>query len=321
MFCPYPSRSLHSPPPPSPLPSPLPLSQTWSVADAVVGSTLQAVFSGAARAADFPATAAWASAVAATPWFQSAQGAAERGAAGGAPSGEAAVALQRRQDLVLGRLKALEARVAAAEKKQSGTSASSAPVRVMSACAAAGAPSAILVRAPAEYYAWPLAERARFLGCPTAHLCKTIVMENIHCTHDALLPRFNSRFYAVVVQYVAKLNIEKIKKVIREQWPTAEEDSTAGPCPSNKHFKFQVAPGDASARLTGFEHNAVTLYGMREPVPILVDEAVAALPFVWMGGGEESLKLKVNVREVVAGLGCIVGRVSTPRGEGEADDA
>ena len=73
---------------------------------------------------------------------------------------------------------------------------------------------------PAEYYSWDLRRRKQELQAPsTAHLCKTLVMENTRisggwyyflcaagCSGNSNVcgaeqGRWNSRFYAIIVQY------------------------------------------------------------------------------------------------------------------------
>eukprot|EP00947_MAST-08B_sp_MAST-8B-sp1_P002149 g2149.t1 len=216
---------------------------------------------------------------------------------------------------------------------------------VLRACEAAGARSAKVVQAPGDYYSWTLQQRARFLGTAPPHLCKTVVMENVWWNGggpgggsgdapnaaavavDPLTapppPLHNARYYAVIVQYVAKLDVAKMSKVVRGMWP-----ASAGQCPSNKAFKFQVAQGDASLRLTGYAHNGVTVYGMRcgaERMPVIVDAAILNLdpPQIFLGGGDKDLKLRVDTGELVQSLGAgpgkaaITASVSNPRGEGD----
>ena len=72
-----------------------------------------------------------------------------------------------------------------------------------------------MVIADEFYYQKTLEQRRDILGAPsTSYLCKTIVFENT--AYDA---KFEGPFYpkyiAVMVQYVSKINTEKLNKEIR----------------------------------------------------------------------------------------------------------
>ncbi|RLN98796.1 hypothetical protein BBJ28_00024110 [Nothophytophthora sp. Chile5] len=54
-------------------------------------------------------------------------------------------------------------------------------------------PSAFLKAAPADYYAWTLAQRASLLGCQIPHLCKSIIVENVACANSSIEDPLNSR--------------------------------------------------------------------------------------------------------------------------------
>ncbi|ETV88139.1 hypothetical protein, variant 2 [Aphanomyces astaci] len=140
--------------------------------------------------------------------------------------------------------------------------------------------SARLHRAPHDYYDWTLADRAKFLQCNVAQLCKSIIMENVAWKSDMphvpryyillstlrchpppsiyLAPWF--RFVCVIVQYKAKINSDKVAKLIR--------DASTSVKISRKQVNFQHAPPDTSALLTGFEFNGVSPFGMSTALPV-----------------------------------------------------
>ncbi|ETV88140.1 hypothetical protein, variant 3 [Aphanomyces astaci] len=117
--------------------------------------------------------------------------------------------------------------------------------------------SARLHRAPHDYYDWTLADRAKFLQCNVAQLCKSIIMENVAWKSD--MPHV-PRFVCVIVQYKAKINSDKVAKLIR--------DASTSVKISRKQVNFQHAPPDTSALLTGFEFNGVSPFGMSTALPV-----------------------------------------------------
>ena len=71
----------------------------------------------------------------------------------------------------------------------------------------------------------------------------------------------NARYYLVVVQYISKLDTEKLRGLVRDL-KSGESQL------SKKKFNFQLADEHTSYELSGFKHNAVTPVGMRHPVPV-----------------------------------------------------
>ncbi|KAF0932245.1 hypothetical protein E2562_008749 [Oryza meyeriana var. granulata] len=116
-------------------------------------------------------------------------------------------------------------------------------------------------RVPADYYDRPLEERRDFLRADSVdQLCKSIVMVNTQAAADVVdcsNPK-NSKYYVVVVQYMARLNADSIKNFIyalnEKQIP-------------KKRFNMRLAPEEESQKLTGFVHNAVTCIGMETDIP------------------------------------------------------
>uniref|UniRef100_K3W8C1 YbaK/aminoacyl-tRNA synthetase-associated domain-containing protein n=1 Tax=Globisporangium ultimum (strain ATCC 200006 / CBS 805.95 / DAOM BR144) TaxID=431595 RepID=K3W8C1_GLOUD len=161
--------------------------------------------------------------------------------------------------------------------------------------------SAYLKTASEDYYAWSLPQRASFLGCKVPHLCKSIIVENTACTNTGIEDPRNSRYYCVILQYNSKLNSEQLMRFVRSLIPEAER-------PGRKNFNFQHAPGNVSEELTGFLHNGVSPFGMKVPIPVIVSGEVAALdpPFIWLGGGAETVKLRIGVQQLISALSAYV---------------
>ncbi|KAG6957349.1 hypothetical protein JG687_00010043 [Phytophthora cactorum] len=154
--------------------------------------------------------------------------------------------------------------------------------------------SAALKTAPSDYYAWTLAQRAKLLGCEVPHLCKSIIVENVACVNSGIEDPLNSRYYCVVLQYNSKLDAEQLRRFVRDSIPEADR-------PSKKKFNFQHAPGEVSEELTGFGHNGVSTFGMKTSIPVIVAGAITELrpSFLWLGGGAESVKLRISVQDLL----------------------
>ena len=163
---------------------------------------------------------------------------------------------------------------------------------------ARGVLGSALHRVPRDYYERDLGERARLLGCAPDQLCKTLVFENAHpargASSGAAAPAAaapsgdaalgDARHVAVVLQSTAKLDTDALERWLRTQG--------AG--------QVRLRPAADVEALTGFRFNAVTLFGGKGPaIPLIVAKPVAALPFVWLGGGEPDVKLRVFTRQLL----------------------
>eukprot|EP00250_Pteridium_aquilinum_P008822 c18235_g1_i2 orf=127-849(+) len=159
----------------------------------------------------------------------------------------------------------------------------------------AGVTSFQFRRVPADYYDRSLEERRDLLAAASIdHLCKSIVMVNTQA-HESVKDcsdHKNSKFYVVIVQYIARLNAEKVKQFVYSL--------NNGKIPK-KRFNLRLAPEDDAYRLTGFSHNAVTPVGMKTPIPIILSDAILKLqpPFFWLGGGEVDLKLGLSTEDFI----------------------
>ena len=148
-----------------------------------------------------------------------------------------------------------------------------------------------------DYYDWPLYKRACRLQAPScSHLCKSIIFENTH------LPQGNCqepRYFCVIVQYVSKLNSQKLTQFIRS--------SLKDPLPK-KYYNLRLAPEHISHELTGFMRNGVSPFGMQTPIPVIVDSGVADLKpaVLYLGAGLPEWKVCVRFDDLVSGLGAHV---------------
>ena len=213
-------------------------------------------------------------------------------------------------------LKELELRVTALEKK---TFAAPEDVeideqtrRARSAVEDALVYSAVWRWVPNDYYMRPLSGRAKCLGAPSVEfLCKSLLMENKKVVKES--PN-NPRFVLVILQYAATLNNKKLTNAIRRLLPVSErlDDSK---------YDFRIASPEDNDRITGYKHNSVTPFGMKENVRMVLTENVVKLKFFWMGGGHVHLKLGMATSEFCEAFNPVIADISDPRiGELSAAD-
>lgn len=147
-------------------------------------------------------------------------------------------------------------------------------------------------RVPPDYYDRDLEYRRRCLDAASVgNLCKSMVMEN---TRDDRgfpggLPSdsdpWQTKYVMVIVQYVAKLNGDKIRDFVY--------DKRDGNTPRKK-IKFRMAPEEVSDAITGYAHNAVSPIATKEKIPVLISHRILELQpdFFWLGAGEVDLKVR-----------------------------
>ena len=160
------------------------------------------------------------------------------------------------------------------------------------------------------------------MGAPKDTLCKSILLVNSALAEATPLSAsvspdvFSSRYVLVVLQYVTRLDTDALAKALRAQ------------CTTSATFKLNVAPAEASDELSGFSHNAVTPFGMHCAVPVVVSRSVADKGgFVWLGGGEVDMKLRIPVAQLLKPGVLVPGATAapivvdcTPRREDDGDD-
>jgi prolyl-tRNA editing enzyme YbaK/EbsC (Cys-tRNA(Pro) deacylase) len=85
---------------------------------------------------------------------------------------------------------------------------------------------------------------------------------------------------------------------------------------SKNSFNFQFASEEDSYRLSGFEHNAITPYGLKVGnVPVIVDSRLLEVSQsrIFLGGGLVDMKLLISVNDLVTSLNAKVGLISDSR--------
>jgi len=99
----------------------------------------------------------------------------------------------------------------------------------------------LFVRVAGPYYDRPLSFRASRVGAlSTAHLCKTMVMENtrapahvVDCSNPKL-----SKYYMVLVQYEATIDAEKLRRFVHQVRPRVGAHSALETCAPHPYNPF-----------------------------------------------------------------------------------
>ncbi|CAA0842310.1 YbaK/aminoacyl-tRNA synthetase-associated domain [Striga hermonthica] len=218
----------------------------------------------------------------------------------GTTSMEALADLEKVQTRILGRISDLEHSITTKPSHNPSSAADDGGLTTtegrLSAILAANAVQGFsFKRVPSDYYDWTLEARRDVLGAASIHhLCKSIVLVNTQAPPDVTdcSNRNYSKYYVVVVQYTARFNAETVKNFLY----TLNDGKI-----SKKKFNMRLAPEEASANLTGYEHNGVTCIGMKTDIPVILDEAIVKLTpdFFWLGGGEIDLKLGIRTSEFI----------------------
>jgi hypothetical protein len=237
-------------------------------------------------------------------------------------SSSSAVSLERRIELLEKQACCLQTNIPAEQRTE-------AVARVASAMGSAPALlGCALVRVPSDYYARPLAARAGLLGCGPSSLCKTIVLENLApgatVVDDLSAPLYRQRYVAVVLQYVTKLKMDAVARFLVASSSSSSSSSSSAassvgpppeetaantrapppPPPPLSAAKVAMAPKEAADALTGFPFNAVTPFGAKKAIPLILSKHVAKMPFIWLGGGEVDVKLRVFVKTLLQPDAC-----------------
>ena len=115
------------------------------------------------------------------------------------------------------------------------------------------------------------------------------------------------------MQYCATLNSDKMMKAVRDfqhaHVPTKKAPRAA--------FNFRVCEEQLSDQMSGYGHNGVTPVFFVTPMPIFLSEAVVDLGhgWLWLGGGDTDIKLRVAVEELKAKAEApfIIADISNPK--------
>lgn len=176
--------------------------------------------------------------------------------------------------------------------------------------AASGLYSARWKWVPPHYYDKSLTERAKILQVPsTKLLCKALLLENKKISADKINARTNPKFVMVVLQYDATLDVKKLQNAMRSLIQPVTERA-------KYDHDFRVASAEENDRLTGYQFNSVTPFGLLRPKEVRMVLAKAIqddTPYFWMGGGHVHLKLGMATSDFIESTDALVADISSPR--------
>jgi hypothetical protein len=182
--------------------------------------------------------------------------------------------------------------------------------RLRQHCLDHGLHSAVFQWVPSNYYQENLQWRRDALQAPSIqHLCKTILMENTHCTRSDCADRNNSRYYFVVYQYVDRFNSDMVGRVLHERNPGL----------GKKKFNLRLADPMEAEKLTGVRSGAVAPFGSSVNIPVILSAGISQLApaYFYVGGGHVDCKCRLDVEEFVRVVDPIVATVTVPLTEEE----
>eukprot|EP00388_Colpodella_angusta_P046183 GDKK01068504.1.p1 GENE.GDKK01068504.1~~GDKK01068504.1.p1 ORF type:complete len:238 (-),score=40.21 GDKK01068504.1:127-774(-) len=209
----------------------------------------------------------------------------------------------QRLSALLARIVDVEARISKLEAKRDD------PItRVKAALLKKSIYSGKFVTVQSGYYDLTLDQRAELLKCTVPQLCKSIIFENTMHDPTVVDSHNNSKYYCVITQYTAKINVNSLRTLVHEL--RKPEDRL-----SKKKFHFQLADDQASFELSGFGHNAISPIGLKQDIPIIICNRILGLnpAIIFLGGGEVDVKLALPVADLVRGTKAIVGDITEER--------
>lgn len=106
----------------------------------------------------------------------------------------------------------------------------------------------------------------------------------------------------------AKINPTLLRNFVHSLKPAAERLSKSS-------FNFQLASEEISLKFSGFEHNAITPYGMNMDLPVIVDSRLLEVQpgLIFLGGGFVDMKLLVPLPDLIGSLHAKVGLITDHR--------
>ena len=115
------------------------------------------------------------------------------------------------------------------------------------------------------------------------------------------------------MQYCAALSSDKMAKAARD-FQHSRDPARKAP---RSAFNFRVCDEPLSDKLSGYGHNGVTPVFCAAPMPVFLAEAVVKLGhgWLWLGGGDTDIKLRIAIDELIAKAEApvVVADISNPR--------
>ncbi|RUS25805.1 YbaK/aminoacyl-tRNA synthetase-associated domain-containing protein [Jimgerdemannia flammicorona] len=113
----------------------------------------------------------------------------------------------------------------------------------------------------------------------------------------------NSKYYCVIVQYVASINTQKLMNYVR-----ALNNNLI----SRKNYNMRLTSPENSLALTGFDYGGVSPIGMKQPVPVILSEAIVELqpPVFFLGAGHVDWKIAMPIDDFLKATKCFMADLS-----------
>lgn len=121
-------------------------------------------------------------------------------------------------------------------------------------------------------------------------------MKNVLFNADHPADPTYPKYVCVITQYVAKLNAHKVKNLMKAYQNANTEVQKA----SSSGFKFRLADEKDAVELTGYGHNGMTPFYMKnDSLLIILAEGIAKLEpkYFFLGAGKVNLKIGISVEE------------------------
>lgn len=74
--------------------------------------------------------------------------------------------------------------------------------------------------------------------------------------------------------------------------------------------RAEMADALTAERITGYHVGGISPFGIRQPLPVVMDEGITELDEVLINAGQRGAMLKMSPRDIRAALNCVVAPVS-----------
>jgi Cys-tRNA(Pro)/Cys-tRNA(Cys) deacylase len=74
--------------------------------------------------------------------------------------------------------------------------------------------------------------------------------------------------------------------------------------------KASLADAGTAERLTGYRVGGISPFGVRQPLPVVMDQGLLSMEEVLINAGRRGVMLKMSPLDIRAGLNCLVAAVS-----------
>ena len=76
--------------------------------------------------------------------------------------------------------------------------------------------------------------------------------------------------------------------------------------------RAEMADALTAERITGYHVGGISPFGIKQPLPVVMDEAIMDLENVLINAGQRGAMLRMSPRDIQAALSCVVAAVAQP---------